>query len=102
MQAIKVQDGTFLVQGQPLAHRAVLADANKPGVYNNLCKRGQKWELYHTASGASQAKLITDERVKEAKRALLEWHKANCKDCVERAPGLWDLCAEAQELLAGS
>jgi PAS domain S-box-containing protein len=38
----------------------------------------------------------------EAKRALLEWHKENCKDCAELAPERWDLCAEAQQLLEDS
>lgn len=36
------------------------------------------------------------------KQALLGWHKGNCKNCVELAPEQWDLCGEAQELLAGS
>jgi PAS domain S-box-containing protein len=93
-----IQDN--LIPGETILYQTGFhwIDSNKPGVYN-LCKRGKKWELYHTASGASEAKLITDDRLREAKRALLEWHKANCKDCVELASERWDLCAEAQELL---
>ena len=101
MRIVRVEHGTFIVDGQPLAHRAVLADADKPGRYN-LCKRAEKWELYYTTTGASQPVLITDGRVKEAMQALLDWHKTKCKNCVEAAPGQWDLCLEAQELLARS
>lgn len=104
MRVTKVQGGTFMVGGQSLAHRAALEDAGKPGVYN-LCKRGKKWELYYTASSASQPVLIIDGRIKEAMSALLDWHKtnSNCKNCVEAGGSSgWDLCAEAQELLAGS
>ena len=103
MKIIKVQGGPFMVGGQPLAHRAVLRDA-KPGVYN-LCKQGEKWELYYTANGTSQPVLVKDERLKQAMAALLDWHKtnSNCKNCVELGGSSgWDLCAEAQELLAGS
>jgi PAS domain S-box-containing protein len=93
-----IQDN--LIPGETILYQAGYhwIDANEPGVYN-LCKRGKKWELYYTANGASEAKLITDDRLREAELALLEWHKANCQDCVELAPERWDLCAEAQELL---
>lgn len=102
MEIIRVQDGVFEVPGQTLQHRAALKDVATPGFYN-LCKSGQNWKLYHTASIESQPVLITDtKRVKEAKQALLEWHKAECKDCIELAPGSWSHCAEGQELLAGS
>ena len=66
-------------------------------------RRGNKWELYYTASGSSQPTRITDGRFKAAIQVLLDWHKAklNCNNCVELAPGQWHLCEEAQELLVG-
>jgi hypothetical protein len=103
MQIIRVVRGTFMVGGQPLAHHATLQDDGKPGVYN-LCKNGDTWELYYTSDGTSPA-VRADNRLKEAMRALLDWHKKddNCKDCVERGGGQgWELCLEGQELLAGS
>lgn len=102
MQVVDVCRGTFVVMGQPLAHRAALRD-DKPGVYK-LCKRGAQWELYYTATGASRPVKVSD-RVAEAKQALLDWHttNTNCNQCVERGGGAgWDLCPEAQELFAGS
>src|SRR4051812_21273840 len=99
MQVVTRKLGTFLPNRERLESRAQLKDAKQPGVYN-LCRHGEKWELYYTASGTSQPLSVTDQRLAEAKQALLNWHRTgqNCDQCVESAPGLWDDCPESQSL----
>jgi hypothetical protein len=48
-----------------------------------------------------RGKAAAREHGKEANRDL-EWHKKNCKNCIELAPEQWDLCEDAQQLLANS
>src|ERR1700730_13890195 len=100
MQIISVGN-TFVVPGQSFRRCVNLTDEQMPGVYT-LCRSGQFWKLYYTAGATSQPVLVTDERVRQAMRALLEYHKGKCKNCIEAAPGRWSLCEEAEHLLAGS
>jgi len=48
-----------------------------------------------------RGKAAAREHDEQANRDL-EWHKKNCKNCVELAPEQWDLCGDAQHLLAKS
>lgn len=92
-----------MVQGKLLLSRAVLR-GKAPGLYD-LCKvEGPEakpdWELYYAASAKSRPAQIRDNRFHEALQALLEWHEANCTDCIELAHGQWNRCAEGQDLFA--
>lgn len=111
MQLIKWHGGSALIGKDRLQQLATLKDDKKGGVYA-LCRAADssandpKTVLYYTETSMSQPVLIQDESVVEnARKALLDWHKMddNCKNCVEGStPGNWDLCEEAQEMLAQS
>lgn len=108
MQVSHTRRGTLLIGSERLLHLATLTDAAKPGRYS-LCRTSDstqdspKTVLYYNESSMSQPIRVADQGVvKKARKAFLEWHKSNCKDCVETSAQQWDYCQEAQEMLSQS